>query len=273
MSRPVIIMVAPNGARRTHKDHPALPVSIAETAAEAANCFAAGATVLHAHVRGDEQQHLLDSGLYRELIAETKRAAPQILIQITTEAVGVYNPQQQVDCVQSVKPEMASVALKEMTSNYTDLEFAGGFYHWAEEETVHIQHILYSADDLGHFLRLKAKGIIPDSQRCVLFVLGRYSVNFQSDPVDLSPFIDSDLSALDWFVCAFGAREQDCVLSAIEHGGHARIGFENNLYLANGELAQSTSELVSALLEKMENYQTVAASVEQTRQLLGLKKL
>ncbi|MCP3689883.1 MAG: 3-keto-5-aminohexanoate cleavage protein [Gammaproteobacteria bacterium] len=49
------MMAAPNGARKTHKDHASLPISIAETVDEAVACYAAGATVLHAHVRG--QQH------------------------------------------------------------------------------------------------------------------------------------------------------------------------------------------------------------------------
>ena len=49
-------MVAPNGARKTRRDHPALPVSIKETVEEAVQCYAAGATVLHGHVRGKQEQ-------------------------------------------------------------------------------------------------------------------------------------------------------------------------------------------------------------------------
>ena len=76
MTTAVIIMVAPNGARKTQADHPALPVSIDETVDEAIRCQAAGATVLHAHVRGKQNEHVLDVGLYRELIAEMKQKAP-----------------------------------------------------------------------------------------------------------------------------------------------------------------------------------------------------
>ena len=49
-------MIAPNGARKTRRDHPALPLSIEETVDEAVRCFAAGATVLHAHVRGEQDE-------------------------------------------------------------------------------------------------------------------------------------------------------------------------------------------------------------------------
>ena len=64
MSRPTIIMAAPNGARKVKTDHPQLPVSIDETIAAAKACHAEGASILHAHVRGDQDEHVLDCLLY-----------------------------------------------------------------------------------------------------------------------------------------------------------------------------------------------------------------
>lgn len=268
MSEPTIIMVAPNGARKTHKDHPALPVSIEETVDEAAACYAAGATVLHAHVRGEKEEHVLDAGLYLELLGELRLRVPDMLIQITTEAVGVYTPQQQVDCVKAVVPEMASVALREMTSDYRQAEFSGAFYHWCADTNIHIQHILFSVEDLQRFLQYKSDGVIPDSQKCVLFVLGRYAVDFQSSPDDLRPFLEQELKDLNWFTCAFGYQEQACVLAGIEQGGHARIGFENNLHSADGELAGSTRDQVVDLKKTIEESGRVVATAEQSRDLL-----
>ncbi len=270
MPNPVIIMAAPNGARKTHQDHPALPVSIAETVAEAKTCFEAGASVLHAHVRGIQEEHVLDTGLYTELIRELNQQVPEMLVQVTTEAVGIYTPQQQVDCVSTVVPDMASVALREMTSNYQDTEFARNFYHWCAETNVHIQHILYSVDDLQKFRQYKADNIIPESQNCVLFVLGRYAIDFQSSPEDLKPFLRQNLEDLDWFTCAFGYQEQACVLSGIEHGGHARIGFENNLYSADGKLAGSTRDQVLDLKKVIETSNRLVATVQQARELLNI---
>lgn len=270
MTKPIIIMAAPNGARKTQADHPALPVSIEETVKEALRCHVAGATVLHAHVRGKQKEHVLDVGLYRELIAEMSQQAPDLLVQITTEAVGIYTPEQQVSCVQTVLPEMASICLKEMTSNFTDPGFAKRFYHWTSEARIHIQHILFSADDLSHFILYKQEGIIPESHRCVLFVLGRYAVDFQSTPADLTPFLQGDTVQLDWFTCAFGGEEQACVMAGIENGGHARIGFENNLYLPGGGLASSTASLVDSLTSEIHSSGRDVADPTQTRTLLGV---
>lgn len=268
---PTIIMMAPNGARKTRRDHPALPVSIEETVDEAVLCHAEGATILHAHVRGKEDEHLLDAGLYQELIAELKHRVPEMLVQITTEAVGIYTPVEQVNCVEAVVPEMASVALKEITVNFTELQFAEKFYAWTIEAGVHIQHIIFSDEELVQFQKLKQSGVIPASHRCVLFVLGRYAVDFQSYPADLDPFLARDLTGLDWFVCAFGAKEQACMNAAIVHGGHARIGFENNLYLPNGNIAANTAELVSKLAASITASERIIATGDQSRHLLGLR--
>jgi len=271
MPDPTIIMVAPNGARKTHKDHPALPVSIAETVNEAADCFAAGATVLHAHVRGKAEEHVLDAGLYRELIDELQIRVPEMLIQMTTEAVGIYTPEQQVACVKTVMPKMISVALREISSQFNQPEFASDFFNWCVEANVHVQHILYSEGDLQQFLKFKKAGVIPQSHQSVLFVLGRYAADLQSSPEDLNPFLKIDISKFCWFTCAFGSQEQDCVMAGIKQGGHARVGFENNLHQADGQLAASTAAQVYDLVRKLnESGQDVASSL-QARELLGIR--
>lgn len=271
MSRDVVIMVAPNGARKTKADHASLPVSIADTVTEAERCYAAGAGALHGHVRGGAEEHVLDAGLYRELIAEMSSRVPDMLLQITTEAVGRYTPEQQVDCIRAVKPAMASVILKEISWNFERPDFAREFFEWCDEQRIHVQHILFSAEEFDRFADYRDRGVIPAGHRCVLFVLGRYNVDFQSDPADLEPFLRRDLAGLDWFSCAFGHREQECVLAAIEAGGHARVGFENNLYLPDGELADDTAHLVASLVEALRPAGVKPATGAAARQLLGIR--
>jgi 3-keto-5-aminohexanoate cleavage enzyme len=271
MTRDVVIVAAPNGARKTKTDHKSIPLTIDETVSEAVACFDAGATVLHAHVRGAENEHLLDAGLYRELLAEMSLRAPQMLVQITSEAVGRYSPEQQVDCIKAVVPKMASMALREISSDFSDTESTQQFYNWCDEAEVQIQHILFSNEDLEQFLAYREQGVIPTSHRCVLFVLGRYNVNFQSNPSDLEPFLQNGLDQLDWFTCAFGHQEQQCVMAGIDQGGHARVGFENNLYLPDGELASSSAELVSSLADRIRESGNKVADSTLAAQLLDIR--
>ena len=65
----LMLAVAPNGARKTREDHPALPLSPAELADTSAACRDAGACMIHLHVRDAQQQHSLDPELYRVAIA------------------------------------------------------------------------------------------------------------------------------------------------------------------------------------------------------------
>jgi 3-keto-5-aminohexanoate cleavage enzyme len=88
---PLVVAVAPNGARRTKVDHPLLPLTPAEIAREAELCAAAGASVLHLHVRAADGRHTLDPDLYRSAVEAVRRTiGDRMVIQITTEAVGRY---------------------------------------------------------------------------------------------------------------------------------------------------------------------------------------
>jgi uncharacterized protein (DUF849 family) len=168
---------------------------------------------------------------------------------------------------------MVSMALREITSNFEQPGFARQFFEWCVEHEIHLQHIVYSAEELQRWLDYRDQGVIPSRHRCVLFVLGRYSVDFQSEPADLEPFLQYDLDQLDWFCCAFGNLEQACMTAAINAGGNARIGFENNLYLPNGDLAANTAALVSSLVDALQENNCQPASGEFARQLLGVRSV
>tara|TARA_R110002020_G_scaffold53338_3_gene149276 strand:+ start:6839 stop:7597 length:759 start_codon:yes stop_codon:yes gene_type:complete len=240
------IMVAPNGARRTKVDHPALPINLSEIVETARQCYLAGAGGLHAHVRDTAGKHILDAGIYRELLAEMALAVPDMLVQITTEAVGSYSPVEQRKLVRDVRPEMVSVALCEMVPDGAQAE-AADFYHWAHDEEIAVQHILYDQTDIEALDRLLQEGQIPHENLQALLVLGRYTVNQVSNSKDLPPLVNALTTAapdVDWAVCAFGQNETACLRSALAHGGKVRVGFENNLFHADGQVAADNSSRV-----------------------------
>ncbi len=241
------LMVAPNGARRAKSDHPALPVTIAETVATARACFDAGADGLHAHVRNAEGHHTLDAGLYRELLAEMARAVPDMAVQVTTEAVGRYTPAEQRALVGELRAEAVSVALREMAAD-DDIVGLHRFYHDAVERDMAIQHILYDADDAARLVRLVEQKTVPPGPM-VLIVLGQYDVR-AAMPSDLAAALGvlTPLGQLDWAVCAFGHHETACLLKARSAGGKMRAGFENNIHRADGTLAADNAERIAEIV-------------------------
>lgn len=247
------IMVAPNGARLTTADHPAIPVTIAQTVATARACQAAGADGIHAHIRDTEQRHILDAGAYRELLTELAQALPGFYAQITTEAVGLYSAAQQRALVQELCPAAVSIALREITQD-TDSTTVARFFAFCAEAEIGVQHILYDLTDIAEFARLCGQGVIDPAGAKALIVLGRYAKDQRSIPADLTAPAQALLAALpaiDWAVCAFGPQETDCLVAAHRLGGKARIGFENNRKMSDGQTAPDNAarvaELVAAL--------------------------
>ena len=267
----MMIAVAPNGARKQKTDHPALPISPAELAATAVQCQEAGACMVHLHVRDVQGGHSLDVDAYR-LATTTVRDAvgPDMIIQITTEAVGIYSVDQQIDMVRQVKPEAVSLAIHELCAHADDEVRAATFFSWLQAEKICPQYILYSIKDVMRFNSLRQRGIIPGDRVCVLFVLGRYSKTGASSPEELLPMLRAVADDVVWSVCAFGASEAACMLLAAELGGHARVGFENNMQLVNGDTASDNSALVTQVAHAVEGFQRTVATGFEARAVIGL---
>lgn len=269
---PLILTVAPNGARKTKADHPALPIEPAELAETAAACQAAGAAMIHLHVRDAEGRHSLDPGRYREASAAIReRLGASMIVQITTEQVGRYGRAEQMACVRAAEPEAVSLALRELAPDAAAEAEAAAFFAELDETGVLVQFILYDTADLERFLALSAAGAIPRRQRSLLFVLGRYSAGQRSEPLELLPFLaalPAESGAL-WSLCAFGAKEAACALAAASLGGHVRVGFENNLLLADGTTAPDNAAQVAAVAAAARAIGRPLADAGQARRLMA----
>ncbi len=236
------ILVAPNGARRGHVDHPHLPVTLEETAQTARACHEAGADGLHLHIRDAHGQHSLDAGRYLEAVAELKKQVPDLDIQITTEAAGIYGVDAQYGCLRQVRPGWASVSVREIARAP---EMADRVYGLCQDQGTRVQHILYDAEDAALLTEWQRAGIVRDGQQDRLLVLGRYSTGQVSSPEDLDQF-PQDRSP--WMVCAFGPREHACLHKAAQRGGDLRVGFENSLTNSDGQPWADNAASVAALV-------------------------
>jgi len=268
---PLIITVAPNGARKTHQDHPALPMTADEIARDAVACRDAGAAMLHLHVRDQDGAHTLDIDLYRDaMVAVRDAVGDELIIQVTTEAVGHYTPDEQIALVRKLHPEAASVALKELTAD-GDAK-AAAFYLWAHDEGIALQHILYTPEEVARLADLVHQDLVPCDNLSVLYVLGRYG-DGESQPGDLLPFLsaarDHNLHPKLWSVCAFGAGEGAVALAALSLGGHVRVGFENNLYLNTKMIAPDNAALVGQVADGAHLIARPLCQAAEARALMG----
>lgn len=268
---PVILCVAPNGARRTKADHPTLPMTAQELAVTAALCLDAGAAMIHLHVRDQHGQHLLDAEAYRHATQTIRQAVGhRLVIQVTSEAAGRYKAPEQMRVIRATKPEAVSIALREIVPDQDSEIEAASFLLWARQNKIMVQTILYDQQDVLRYIDLRARGIIPPGQDFLLFVLGRYSAGQTSQPKDLLPFITTAPQHVPWAVCAFGAQENACALTGMCLGGHVRIGFENNLLLSDGSTAADNAALVAQAAQGARQINRPLADADYIRTLSDL---
>ncbi|MDB5656361.1 MAG: 3-keto-5-aminohexanoate cleavage enzyme [Tardiphaga sp.] len=261
------IAVAPNGGRKVKVDHPAVPLTPAELAVTAARCREAGASMIHAHVRTSDGHHLLDAEAYKAAIAAIRGAVGQdLVIQITSEALGKYSPAQQRAVVRDVRPEAVSLALRELVPDASEEGAFADLLGWMQAEAVTPQIILYDPQEAVRLAEFRKRGLVPFAHLPVLFVLGRYTAGQTSAPSDLLPFVGAGAPSFEhWSVCAFGAQETACVTAGALLGGHIRVGFENNEWLPDGSRASGNEDLVAASRRALEAVGLKAATADELR--------
>jgi 3-keto-5-aminohexanoate cleavage enzyme len=264
---PIAVAVAPNGARRTKTDHPGLPITAAELARTAAECLEAGASMIHLHVRRPDGSHLLDPDAYRAATAAIRaEVGDRLVVQITSEAAGLYSPDQQMAVVRSVRPEAVSLALRELSQGDAAERSFIEFLDWIHRENIISQLILYTPDEASRLSKLLQSGNLPFDDLPVLYVLGRYSAGQRSRPADLLPFLAEGAPRFgSWMACAFGPDEIACVTAAALLGGDARVGFENNIWLPDGSLAPSNAAAVAGAAEALRRCGRTIAGADELR--------
>jgi len=242
--QPLLIAVAPNGARKQKSDHPALPITPLELAETAVKCCDAGAAMMHLHVRDAQNAHSLEPSIYRKAVREIKAAVgDRMLIQVTSEAAGVYQAPQQMEAMLALAPGCISAGLREFIPDETAIDSGGAFFTRLHAMGTLVQYILYSPDDIAWFQQLCQQGVIPGQSHLVLLVLGRYGAQTYGTGL-LPQYLEVLYPATPWMVCAFGTEEPKVMQQAAALGGHCRVGFENNLWLPDGTLAEDNAALV-----------------------------
>ncbi|MDA9770837.1 3-keto-5-aminohexanoate cleavage protein [Emcibacteraceae bacterium] len=266
---PFIIMSAPNGARRQIKDHPEIPISPDEMAVCAEQILEAGASILHLHVREDDGSHCLDVDRYQNSINAIKnKVGDQLIIQATTEAVGIYDRHQQMEMVKKLKPEAVSIALRELCPTDDELGEFEAFNKWVIKENIFPQYILYNPDDHIRFEEYIKKGVFHHDTPFVLYVMGSY--NGPTPDTDALKKLAAN-NKRPWAACGFSENEKDCINHSTKVGGHIRVGFENNIWREDGSLLENNGEMIKHAATVAMNNNRPIASVDDVRNIFNLR--
>jgi 3-keto-5-aminohexanoate cleavage enzyme len=246
-ARETLITVAPTGAETSKGDCPQLPTTLAELVETAQRCEAAGAAMVHVHIRDDEHRPTLDLARLVDTVAAL-REQTTLVVQLSTGGA-VTDPLEDRLRVLDAAPDSCSLTMG--TVNFGDDVFMNpwGFvtdlYQLSQERQVVPEFELF---DLGHvhaLHRLLDKYGLPYGGRVhadlVMGVPGGMPGTADALVAAVQALPDAVTS---WSATGVGRTTLPVALAALAKGGHLRVGMEDVLTIAKGQPVQHNAELV-----------------------------
>jgi 3-keto-5-aminohexanoate cleavage enzyme len=247
MPDPVVIAVAPTGPLTTREQHPGLPLTPEEIVIAVAEAAEAGAAVAHIHARDERGLPTADPQVYAAIAAEIRRRC-DIVVQAST---GVGLTVSCEDRLQILRGEELDVHMA--TLNPASMTFGTGTFEnppWFVEALaarmlergIRAELEVY---DVGHVrlcLDLVEQGLVPEPLQ-FSFVMGVRG-GMPGDPA-LLPMLRQMIPAdAVWQAIGIGRAQLPLGLAALALGGNIRVGFEDNVYIRRGVLADSNAQFV-----------------------------
>jgi uncharacterized protein (DUF849 family) len=271
---PVIITVAITGAIPRKKDCPGLPVTVSEQIEETHKAYEAGAALVHLHVRKPDESPSSDPDQFAKVQEGIKKHCPDMIIQFSTGGRG--QDQALRGAMLFHRPDMASLATGSVNFPHGIYEnpptFVDGLanemnkYDIKPEIEVFDMAMLYSAADLIKRGLLKAPAHVQ-------FVMG--VPNAMPAKRSILEFLVSELKDImpdaTWTAAGIARHQLTVNEWALEMGGHARTGLEDNIKYDQTRVAKDNAELVSRVAKLAAQYNRPVANGKLAREILGLR--
>ncbi|SNS54079.1 3-keto-5-aminohexanoate cleavage protein [Tropicimonas sediminicola] len=274
MTKPCILCCAITGSVPTRADNPAVPITISEQIESSQEAFEAGASIIHAHVRNDDETPSSDPDKFARLKEGLEAHCPGVIVQFSTG--GRSGAGKARGGMLSLRPDMASLSVGSNNFPTRVYENPPDLVAWlaAEMRAFEITPEV-EAFDLSHILqaiRMHAAGEL-FGKLYVQFVMGVKNAM----PVDREVFdfyvrtMQSRAPDAEWCAAGIGAAQLTVNEWAIAAGGHTRAGLEDNVRLDRTTLAPSNAALIRRAAELCEKYERPVATPAQAREILGLR--
>jgi uncharacterized protein (DUF849 family) len=246
-----LITVAPTGAEADKSAVPALPVTLNELLITAKECEAAGAAVIHVHIRDEAARPTLDRRRLADTVAAL-RESTDLIVQLSTGGAVTDSFTGRL-AVLDADPDACSLTCG--TVNFGDDVFANPWpfikdlYQLTQERQVVPEFELF---DLGHVATLRrllgefgppAGGHV----HCDL-VMG-VPGGMPGDVATLAAAVAALPDGASWSATGIGRTALPVLLGALAAGGHLRVGMEDTLSFARGRPVTRNAELVERAAE------------------------
>ncbi len=299
-----IITCAVTGASFTPTMSPYLPYKPEDIIKQSIDAANAGAAVIHLHARDPKTgEPSADVGLFREYLTEIK-AKTDAVVSITSGGATGQSIEQRLSVIKALQPELCTCNMG--TINYGGFpmipKYQGKWeFDWEEpfleltrsepfaSRFADIEYMLtslheetgtrfeFEAYDVGHIYTLayyKDMGYIKGTifLQFVLGTMGGIGAEVIDNLVFMKRTVDRLLGEdVQWSVLGSGRYQLNTVTAGALMGSHVRVGLEDSLYLAKGQLAESSSQQVEKIKRIMTDLSIDSATPAEAREALELK--
>jgi len=269
----LLITVAPTGAETTKADCPQLPTTLPELVETAQRCEAAGAAMIHVHIRDDEHAPTLDLGRLKETVSALKEST-DLVVQLSTGG-SVHDPLDDRLRVLDAMPDSCSLTMG--TTNFGDdvflnpWPFVCDLYQLSQERGVVPEFELFDLGQVHALARLLDKYGLPAGGRvhCDLVMGVPGGMDGRADAV-VAAVAALPAQVTSWSATGIGRSTLSVMLASLSLGGHLRVGMEDVLTLARGVPVDHNAQLVERAVSAGTVAQRQPMSTAEARALLGV---
>lgn len=274
--KPCIICVAITGSLPRKQDNPAVPIFVDEQVESTQAAFEAGATIVHCHVRNDDQTPSSDPEKFARLQEGIRKHCQGMIVQFSTG--GRSGAGRERGAMLGLCPDMASLSVGSNNFPNRVYENPPDLVEWLASEIKNFGiKPEIEAFDLGHIVQAaqmaKNGGLV--TPLYVQFVMGiRNGMPADKEIFDIyQKTLERLAPGSEW--CAAGIGRSQILINewAIAAGGHTRTGLEDNIRLDSTTLAPSNAALVERVAKLCDKYERKIASVTDARRILGLQQI
>jgi 3-keto-5-aminohexanoate cleavage enzyme len=269
-----LITVAPTGAEHAKTDVPNLPVTLEELVAEAKACEAAGAGMIHVHIRGADTKPTLDLQRLKDTVAAL-RAETNLVVQLSTGGA-VTDPEDHRLRVLEALPDSASCTMG--TVNFGDdvfmnrWEFIVELHKRMAERGIVPEYEIFDIGQLATLRRLLDEHGLPAGGHVHVDLVMGVPGGMPGDAATLVAATRAIPPGATFSATGVGRTTLPVLLASLAAGGHLRVGMEDTISFKRGERVRDNAQLVERAAEFATLAQRPPLPADEVRSLIGVSK-
>ncbi len=299
----VIITVAITGGAHGKWANPNLPITAEEQARDALECYEAGASVCHIHVRDDAEWATPDLKYYNKTVNLIKEKCP-IITQIGN-GIGVrleygvkvskkgkrygqafkfatlderlnllnMNPQPDMFTINAGTFEFRTVTRGMGTAFIFDnpLEFNIKYIKRCKELGAGIEIEAYDISHIENIMELVDLGVFEQDEKLHFSLVLGIQGGAPATVNNLIHMVDRIPEGSTWQVVTISKYHLRTTVIAMCMGGNIRTGLEDTIYYQKGEPVKSNAQLVKRMVRIARELGREPATVDEAKEILNLK--